>query len=461
MLIDRYPKEDIFVRVPKMTQRIDPVLQQLDRLLDDDEVYQQIRNDFGKRYRYTLVHGRHSTPVEVLLRMLLLKHLFGWSYQETEDRVDESLVLRWFSRLFWEPTPDDTTLIRWANTLRPETLHVLNDRVVELARQARVTSGRKLRLDATCVQTEIHHPTDSGLLVDGVRVLSRLVKRAKGLVAGQVRSVEQTCRSRLRSAKRVAQQLHRQLRRKGEDKEAEQKQLYQKLVEIAEQMVQQATQVVAALGQQTEQQATRLHTEAEAVLLLVKQVIAQTRRRVLEGKKVPSEQKVLSLFEPHTRAIPRHKGGAMVEFGRHVILDEVEGGIVTRYEILSHPNEHGQAVEAVAHHVALFDHPPGTVAGDRGVHSPETETRLKEAGVKRVAIPASGKLSEERQALEHTRSWKRGYRWRAGIEGRIASLRRDYGWRKCRYHGQEGMERWLGLGVIASNLRHIAQARRA
>ena len=112
----------------------------------------------------------------------------------------------------------------------------------------------------------------------------------------------------------------------------------------------------------------------------------------------------------------------------------------------------------MAHHVALFDHPPGTVAGDRGVHSPETEAILKEAGVKRVALPASGKLSEERRALEHTRPWRRGYRWRAGIEGRIASLRRDYGWRMCRYHGQDGMERWLGPGVIASHLRHLAQA---
>src|SRR5579859_4824758 len=134
MLIDRYPKEDIFARVPQMTGRIDPVLQHLDQLLDDDEVYQAVRNDFGKRHRGTLVRGRPSTPVEVLLRLLLLKHLFGWSYQETEDRVDESLVLRWFSRLYWEATPDDTTLIRWANTLHPETLHTLNNRVVALAR---------------------------------------------------------------------------------------------------------------------------------------------------------------------------------------------------------------------------------------------------------------------------------------------------------------------------------------
>src|SRR5436309_9814492 len=135
------------------------------------------------------------------------------------------------------------------------------------------------------------------------------------------------------------------------------------------------------------------------------------------------------------------------------------GGIVTRYQILEHPTEHGQAVEAVAHHQALFEHPPNLVAGDRGVHSADTEERLTAAGVKRVAIPAAGKLSEERQALERTRSWKRGYRWRAGIEGRIASLRRDYGSRTSRYHGLDGLERWLGLGVIASNLRRIALAK--
>ena len=226
-------------------------------------------------------------------------------------------------------------------------------------------------------------------------------------------------------------------------------------------MVQQATRVMAALSEQSGSKAKRLFKEAQAVLPLVERVIVQTRSRVLQGKNVPSENKVLSLFEPHTQAIPRHKGGALVEFGRHVILDEVEGGIVTRYAILQHPNEHGQAVEAVQHHQKVFEYPPNLVTGDRGVHSPETESTLRKAGIKRVAIPASGKLSEERQALEHTRGFRRGYRWQAGIEGSIASLRRDYGWRKCAYHGQEEMERWLGLGVIASNLRHIAQGRMA
>src|SRR6266567_4853545 len=186
------------------------------------------------------------------------------------------------------------------NTLRPQTLHELNDRVVALARQAKVTKGRKLRLDATCVQTEIHHPTDSGLLVDSVRVLSRIVGRAKGFIQGQVSHVEQVCRSRLRTARRTAQTLHRQLRRKGEEKEAEQKKLYQKLIETTEQMARQSQQVMAALQEQTDQQARRLLTQATKVLPLVEGVIAQTRCRVLEGKKVASEEKVLSLFEPHT-----------------------------------------------------------------------------------------------------------------------------------------------------------------
>jgi transposase, IS5 family len=263
VLVDRYPSEDVFARVPQMAERIDPVLKELDQLLDDDAVYRQVRADFGKRYRWTLVHGRHSTPVEVLLRMLIVKHLHQWSYQETEEQVDQNLILRWFCRLYWAAVPDDTTLLRWANTLQPETLHALNDRVVQLAVQAKVTKGRKLRLDATCVQTEIHHPTDSGLLVDSVRVLSRFVQRAKGLIKDQVPNVQQVCRSRLRSARQVAQTLHRQLRRKGEDKEAQQIKLYQKLIQTTEQMVRQSRRVVAVLVKQTQRQAQRLLEQAK------------------------------------------------------------------------------------------------------------------------------------------------------------------------------------------------------
>jgi IS5 family transposase len=117
MLVDRYNPEDVFARVPEVAARTDPVLKEFDKLLEDDELYQQARADLGKRSRYTLVYGRHSTPVEVILRTLICKHLFQWSYRETEERVDDSLVLRWFSRVYFETVPDETTLLRWLHNL--------------------------------------------------------------------------------------------------------------------------------------------------------------------------------------------------------------------------------------------------------------------------------------------------------------------------------------------------------
>jgi transposase, IS5 family len=121
--------------------------------------------------------------------------------------------------------------------------------------------------------------------------------------------------------------------------------------------------------------------------------------------------------------------------------------------------EHGQAEAALAHHQRLFGHPPRILAGDRGIRSPTTQRTLEEAGVKTVAIPAVGKVSAQRQAVERSRSFRRAYRWRAGIEGRINSLRRDYGLRRCAYHGMDGLKRWLGWGILASNLKHLAQAK--
>src|SRR5689334_21077131 len=136
MLVDRYPFEEVFARVPELAQHTDPVLRQLDHLLDDDALYQRVRADLGKRYPLTLVLGRHSTPGEAILRLLVVKHLSNWSYRETTHFVADSLVLRWFCRIYFEAVPDASTLDRWALTDRPETVHALNDRVVQLARQA-------------------------------------------------------------------------------------------------------------------------------------------------------------------------------------------------------------------------------------------------------------------------------------------------------------------------------------
>src|SRR5919202_583265 len=178
MLIDRYPPVALFAFVPKL-------LCELDRLLDDDEIVCRIKGDLARRAPHSLSLGRPSTPVEVILRLLVVKRLYGWSYEEVEHFVGDSLVLRQFCRIYLEKVPDDTTLLRWAHLIGPRTLEQLNARVVELARALKVTRGRKLQVDSMVVETTIHHPTDSRLLGDGVRVLSRLLRRGGGgLAAG-------------------------------------------------------------------------------------------------------------------------------------------------------------------------------------------------------------------------------------------------------------------------------------
>src|SRR5437763_10858059 len=129
--------------------------------------------------------------------MFVVMRLYGWSFEKTEYFVNDSLVLRQFCRVYLERVPDDTTLIRWARLVGPQTLRTLNDRAVELARDRKVTRGRRLRVDTTAVETEIHHPTDSGLIGDGVRVVSRLLKKARAVLGEAATGLGGAFRSRV------------------------------------------------------------------------------------------------------------------------------------------------------------------------------------------------------------------------------------------------------------------------
>src|SRR5215469_12259638 len=189
MLRDRSAPVDLFALVPALELRFEPEVAELDRLLKDDHLFQHVKADLSRRRPHTTETGRPSTPVEVILRLLVVQHLYDWSYAQTEHFVGDSLVLRQFCRLGLDPVPHHTTLMRWSNLLQPETMHQLLDRVTDLARGLKVTRGMKLRIDSTVVATAIHYPTDSTLLFDGVRVLSRLVQRATLALTGTRRRI--------------------------------------------------------------------------------------------------------------------------------------------------------------------------------------------------------------------------------------------------------------------------------
>jgi IS5 family transposase len=465
MIVDRYDPMNLFEMVPKLGLEMEPELAHLDVLLDDDVLFARVKADLRQRYPNSARLGRHSTPVEVILRMLVVKRLYGFSYEQTEHFVSDSIVLRQFCRLYLEGAPDDTTLIRWANVIGAQTVAALNDRAVELARSLKVTRGRKLRVDSMVVQTNIHHPTDSALLRDGVRVLSRLLRRAKKALPAEVvgRLGKEVFRTRNRSVKRTAQRLHRIARRKGEKAREELKEAYRKLIAITQASRAQARHVTEALREHADDPgAGRLLERFEHSLPLVGQGIAQATRRVLDGEQVPATEKLLSLFEEHTQIISRHKAGKPQEFGRKVLVDEVDGGIVSRYEILAEAgSERSRLPESLKAHRERFGRAPLLLAGDRGLYSAENEETAHEAGVKSVVLPKSGRLSQERERHEKQRWFRRGFRFRAGIEGRISVLNRAFGLDLCLDHGEEGMERWVGWGILAHNLRQSARTQAA
>jgi IS5 family transposase len=243
-------------------------------------------------------------------------------------------VLRQFARAYLARAPDDTALIRWAKLVGPATLAALNGRAVGLARSLKVTRGRKLRVDTSVVEADIRHPTDSGLLGDGVRVLSRLLRRARSAFGAAADLGAGAFRTRTRSARRAARELHRLARRKGEAVAEQMRDAYRRLIAVAEASRRQAAKVAAALRDAAGAEGRRLLAQFGRFPPLVERAIAQATRRALGGESVPAKEKVLSLFEPGAQVIVRRKAGKPAESGRKLWLDEVEGGIVSRYALL-------------------------------------------------------------------------------------------------------------------------------
>jgi IS5 family transposase len=208
-----------------------------------------------------------------------------------------------------------------------------------------------------------------------------------------------------------------------------------------------AASLVAGLGQ-----------EIEHVCGLADRVIAQTRRRVLKGEPVPVHDKVFSIFEPHTDLIVRGKAKTPVEFGHKVFLAESRHGLITDYRVLDgNPADEAHLAPSLTQHQATFGRAPALYAADRGFYTPGNVAALAAAGVGRECIPQrGGRKTAERTAYEKTRAFKKGQRFRAGIEGRISVLLRGRGMRRCLLEGRDRFEVFVGAAVLANNLLRIA-----
>jgi IS5 family transposase len=331
--------------------------------------------------------------------------------------------------------------------------------VAELAVQHKVTKGKKLRTDGTVVASNIHSPSDSRQLADSVRVLERTVQRARKISQAIRTVVKETGTKLTRKARDLARRIGENARKKVEAAKEMGRQLYRALVGQAETIIEAACQTLPPLRKMSGKYAQRLADTLENFIPLAEQVIDQTERRVFQNEQVPAQEKIVSIFEPHTDIICRGKETKPVEYGHKVWLDEVDGGIVSHYRILDgNPPDAPQWQPSLKAHQKLFHHPPQQASADRGVYSPDNEQLAQKMGVKRVILPKPGHKSRQRKTFENRKWFVCGRKWHAGVEGRISVLKRAHGLERCLDHGENGFHRWVGWGVIAGNLAVIGRA---
>jgi transposase, IS5 family len=431
----------------------EPWMIEADRLLEDEELIDLVYDAQGERHRHSATRGRAQTPAETALRLLLLKHVRNWSFDRLEREVVANLVYRDFSRIGLGKVPDAKTLARIAQALGGEVIAHLHERLVAMAQEQGVIRGRKMRVDTTVVETNIHYPTDSSLLGDGARVLTRGMKK----LASKAGKLKGKVRDRTRSVNKRVIAIATASRHTGEAGEQKRQKEYRDLLRLTRQILNDTKRVVEETEARRGPGLRALREGLTTMANRVRQVVKQTKARIFDGiTQLPG--KIVSLFEPHSEIIRKGKASKPTEFGKLVQVAEAENQIVTHYEVFNErPSDRALLTGAVEKQEQRLGRVPRLVTADAGYYAQAHEPALEQMGVKWVAVPNRNTHSQERKAMEKSRWFKKAQAWRTGCEGRISVLKRRHGLRRCLYRGTEGMKRWVGLGVLADNLINIGK----
>lgn len=462
MIERRHRQRNIFEAVMGSVEQlveglIEAPLQRLDQVLADEDLVETVIEQLAQRRPHSRTRGRPGTPAEVVLRMLVLKRIKGWSFEETEHEVRQNLVYRHLVRVYFERVPDAKTLIRLSAVIGPAGVEEIHRRLVAIAREQGLIKGRRARVDTTVVETNTGYPADSRLLAAGVRVLTRGFKRIEqitGVVGRKLRDRRRATTHRVLEISRAARSHNLNQARPRLTAG------YRRLLGVVRSTVRDAERVMAelaagarlAVGGRARKAVARAQAQLEQMTPLLRRVIAQTRARIFQGN-THYRDKVLSLFEPHTEAIRKGKASKPTEFGKLIKIQEAENQIVVDYQVYEQrPQDRTLVLPTIEAHRRAFGHAPQLLAADRGFWSYANKQAAQRAGVVKVCIPALGRVRGEQRDEQRRRWFRRGQRLRTGCEGRISVLKRRDGLSRCRYRGLDGIRRWVGWGVVSNNL---------
>src|SRR5579864_2490253 len=391
--------------------------------------------------------GRQGLPAESVLRCALLKQYRQLSYEELAFHLEDSASFRAFARLPLALCPKKSVLQKTISRIRAETWEQINWALLTDAKQEKIERGTVVRIDSTVCEALMHAPSDSSLLFDGVRVMTRLLKQAASLPGG----AGVTWRNHQRLAKKRALAIRYS---RGKDKKAR---LYKDLVDATQATMASLRRLAQHLAFSIEGAAWRL--EVEHFLPLIERVIDQTRRRVFAGEVVPASDKLVSLFEPHAEIIV--KGGRDVQYGHKLNVATGKSGMILDVVV-----EHGNPADAarflpmLERHVGLYGEAPRQSAADGGFASRENLRQAKAIGVRDVAFHKKCGLTIEDMAKSKW-VYRQLRNFRAGIEAGISCLKRAYGLTRCTWRGIEHFKSYIWLSVVANNLAIFARLKPA
>ena len=389
----------------------------LDEVLSDRNLVRELAVDIPKT-----VVGRNRMSAERILRILILRHQKQLSYRSLERQLKYDIEDRWFC-LVNENVPCFKTLQNQLALISEDTIKKINGRVLSIARAKKITQGKRLRVDSTVTEMNIHYPTDASLIQDGIRVIHRLIEKS---------GIKKISLKKLKSKLKKPFALLRTIGRRNKEVR---KKMLEKIVSIGEEVVAKTKNIKNKI--------------IAGYHALLRRVVKQGSK-VLQGITVIKDR-IVSVFEPAARPIRRGKAGKSTEFGQVVQIQEDEV-FVTNWQISPAKNDEAFLAQAMSRHKKLFQKAPREVATDRGYWTPENFTLLKREKVKHISLPKKGKLDPQEKQRQRNYHFKKLQRWRAGGEAKISWLKRKFGLRRCLDKGEFSYGRWVGAGILANNL---------
>jgi len=397
--------------------------------------------------------GAHGLSAEQVLRALIIKQLNGYSYRELAFHLADSATYQRFCQLGWDQRPSKSVLASCIKAIRAETLEKINRLLVGVALEKKIEDGKKVRIDTTVVESNIHRPLDSNLLWDSVRVVTRLMGNARDILGAEVGFP-----NRMRRAKRRTLGI---LNARFKEKR---KPLYRDLLVVTKETLQSAEQVVVVIDRSVQRGSmvlsdrlaiTGVRSELTHYMVLARRVMDQTERRVFDEETVPSIEKVVSIFEEHTDIIVKDRRETF--YGHKICLTSGRSTLVTDCTILKgNPADSTLAEQMIDRHIEITGKPPRQAAYDGGFTSKANLVAIKAKGVEDVAFSKARTL----QITDMVRSswvYKKLRDFRAGIEATISFLKRVFGLDRCTWRSLPSFHSYVWSSIVTFNLLVIAR----